>query len=108
MDTGGAILQISIALIATLGLVLLLAFVTKKFTGIGGRNNSLVKIVSVTQLGTREKLVLVQAGEQQLLLGVTQQQISKLHDFDQPISEVSEAGDAQVDFSSTLTKWMRR
>ena len=106
MDTGGAFLQVVLALMATLGLVLLLAYLAKRFTGIGGRANSSIKVISVTQLGARERLVLVQAGDKQLLLGVAQQQISTLHSFDEPIAEIS--NEEQTDFPSTLKNWMQR
>ncbi|MBV1906827.1 MAG: flagellar biosynthetic protein FliO [Pseudomonadales bacterium] len=108
MDTGGAVLQIALALLVTLGLVMLLAFAAKKFTGIGGRNSSLIKIVSVTQLGTKEKLVLVQAGDKQILLGVTSQQISNLCGFDDALINISTQPAEPVDFSSALKRWMKR
>jgi flagellar protein FliO/FliZ len=53
--------------------------------GGAGFNHRHIKVLSVMPLGTREKLMLVKAADETLLIGVTAQSISTLHRFDGPI-----------------------
>ncbi len=81
MDNFTVVLQVFLALAATLGLVLLCAFAARRFSGGGFRSNERIQILSVSQLGAKERLVLVNVEGKQVLLGVTQQNISSLHVF---------------------------
>ncbi len=62
-------------LILVLILIFALAYIVRRFNLVPTSNNVL-KVVAATSLGQREKVVLVQVGDQQYLLGVTPQQIN--------------------------------
>ncbi|NVK42666.1 MAG: flagellar biosynthetic protein FliO [Oceanospirillaceae bacterium] len=64
--------------------ILLVLWVLKRFTAIGGHHRDL-KVVAVLPLGTREKAVLVQVGERQLLIGVAPGRVSLLERFEEPV-----------------------
>ena len=66
-------------------LILGLSWFVKRFSQGGFMQNPTMKIVSSMPLGTRERLMLVDVGGKQLLLGVTATQIATLHVFDEPV-----------------------
>ncbi|ATG73204.1 flagellar biosynthetic protein FliO [Zobellella denitrificans] len=47
--------------------------------------NRRLRVVATLALGSRERVVVVQAGEEQFLLGVTAQQITQLGRLEQPL-----------------------
>ncbi len=90
---GGFMLQF----FAGLGLVLLcivvLAWIMKRAGGLQSSARGALKIVDGIALSARERIVLVQVGEQQVLLGVAPGRVNKVHVLDEPVSNV-EAGSA--------------
>jgi len=56
---------------------------------LGARGSDVgLNVVSVLSLGQRERIVVVQAGEEQLLLGVTSPQITTLHVLETPLKKL--------------------
>lgn len=105
--TGGYLLKLIVALGSVLLIFLLLAFLTKKFHRYGQSHNRNMSVLSTMSVGTRERLMLVQVGEAQLLLGVTPSRIDKLFVLDKPlpgtdpsISDASSKVDTNVDSAS--------
>ena len=73
--------------LAVIGVLLVLGWVLRRLRGaalLGGSKQ--LKIVASLTLGQRERVVVVQVGEEQWLLGVTTQQISGLGKLDQPLT----------------------
>ncbi|MFO1387999.1 flagellar biosynthetic protein FliO [Cellvibrio sp.] len=79
-----------------------LSWFVKRFSQGGFLNNPTMKIVSAMPLGTRERLMLVDVGGKQLLLGVTATQINTLHVFDEPVVSTEKNQPATSDFSQKL------
>ena len=89
-----------------------LSWFVKRFAQGGFMHNPSMKVVSTLPMGTRERLMLVDVGGKQLLLGVTATQINTLHVFDEPVvptekvqTEKAQAGKSQAvasDFSQKL------
>ena len=63
-----------------------------------------MKVVSSLPLGAKERLVVVQVGKEQLLLGVSQQQVALIKTLDEPL-EIKEF--MAPEFSQQLSKWMK-
>ncbi len=80
-------IQVFLGLMLVLSLMFALAWLAKRMRlvpgTVGGQNA--IRTLAVVSLGSREKLLLVQVGEEQLLLGVTNQQITCLHELKTPI-----------------------
>lgn len=93
-------------LVGGLALILVLIYglswFVKRFSQGGFLNNPTMKIVSAMPLGTRERLMLVDVGGKQLLLGVTATQINTLHVFDEPVVATAKEQTAASDFSQKL------
>lgn len=71
-------------LIIVLGLIFLLAYLVKRLKLVP-TSHGVLKTLAVTPLGQREKMVLVEVGGQQYLLGVTSQQVTLIDKLDNPI-----------------------
>lgn len=90
------------------GLVLILVLIyglswfVKRFSQGGFMQNPIMKIVSAMPLGTRERLMLIEVGGKQLLLGVTATQINTLHVFDEPVVPTEKSQPVASDFSQKL------
>lgn len=95
------------ALMLVVVLILFLAWLLKrmKLPGIQGGDASL-KILRQLPVGQRERIVLLQVGEEQMLVGVTQQNISLLSKLDQPLSlnETQSGGE----FANHLSKLLKK
>ncbi len=93
-------------LLAGLVLVLLvfmgLAWLIRRSGAAGGFSQQGLKVLATLPLSTRERVVLVQAGSQQLLLGVAPGRVNLLQSFDQPLIEVP------VATSPPFSQWLQR
>jgi flagellar protein FliO/FliZ len=84
--TAGSLLQVTLSLALVLAAVFAAAWVVRRLRGFSRFGANAIQVVADAPLGTKERAVLVQVGEQQLLLGVTQGQVNLLHVLPQPIS----------------------
>ena len=82
MNAGSMILS----LLMVLALIIICAFVLKRFN-ISQQGISQLKVITSLSLGTKERLMVVQVGEQQLLLGVTAQQITLFETLAEPLTK---------------------
>jgi len=73
-----------LSLLMVLGLIIISALVLKRFN-LTQQSSSQLKVIASLSLGTKEKVVVVQIGDQQLALGVCSQQISLLKQLETPI-----------------------
>jgi len=80
MDAGSMVLS----LLMVLGLIILCALVLKRFN-LTQQGVSQLKVVTSLSLGAKERVVVVQVGEQQLLLGVTAQQVTLIERISEPL-----------------------
>jgi flagellar protein FliO/FliZ len=81
MDAGSMILSLLMVLV----LIILCAFVLKRFN-LTQQGVSQLKVVTSLSLGAKERVVVIQAGEQQLLLGVTAQQVTLIERLAEPLA----------------------
>ncbi len=82
MDAGSMI----ISLLMVLALIIICAFVLKRFN-LTQQSVSQLRVVTSLSLGAKERVMVVQVGEQQLLLGVTAQKITLLETLAEPLAE---------------------
>lgn len=81
----GYLLQLVIGLVIVLLCILALAWAAKKVNKFRLINDDSLKILGGLSMGARERVVLLQVGESQLLLGVSPGRINTLHVLDAPI-----------------------
>lgn len=82
----GSLLQVTFSLALVLAAVFAAAWLVRRLRGFGKFGVNVIQVVADAPLGTKERAVLVQVGEQQLLLGVTPGQVNLLHVLAQPVS----------------------
>lgn len=73
------------ALAAVLALIFAAAWVLKRIQHGQASGRQHLKVVSILPLSTRERVVLIQAGEEQVLMGVSGAGIQHLHTLEKPI-----------------------
>jgi len=84
MDAGSMILS----LLMVLGLIVICALILKRFN-LTQQDTSQLKLVTSLSLGAKERVVVIQVGKQQLLLGVTAAKITLLDNLAEPLSTKS-------------------
>lgn len=87
--TTGALVETLFGLLLVLVCIAFLAWLLRRTGRFDTTANGEMKIIAGLSLGPRERAVLIQVGEQQILVGVTAQQIQTLHVLDQPISNTN-------------------
>ncbi len=99
---GGFMLQF----IAGLGIVILcivgLAWMLKRAGGLQSSARGTLRVIDGVALSTRERLVLVQVGDQQVLLGVAPGRVNRVHVLDEPVLTTSPEGDRTDSFAARL------
>jgi len=80
MDAGSMI----VSLLMVLALIIVSAFVLKRFN-LTQQNSSQLRVIASLSLGAKEKVIVVQIGEEQLVLGVCPAHISLLKTLETPI-----------------------
>lgn len=83
--TASTLLQTIFGLIMVLAVILFLGWLLKRSQYFHAAHHGQLKVLGAISLGAREKAVLIQVGEQQILLGVTPQQINTLHTLSEPL-----------------------
>lgn len=77
--------QVFLGLLLVVGMILGMAWLLKRMGGGGYAQGKSMKVVAALSLGAREKAVLVQVGDKQMMLGVAPGRVNCLHVFDEPI-----------------------
>jgi len=101
------LLQTLMGLMLVLACVVLVAWLLKRTNSFHTAANGKLKVIAGIPLGTRERAVLVQIGDEQILLGVTPQQINTLHKLETPLS-VDNSNSMSSDFAGKLRKIMQQ
>jgi flagellar protein FliO/FliZ len=106
-NMAGSLIETTLGLLVVLAVIGGLAWAFKRFghlqTGVQGK----LKIVGGVSLGARERVVLLQVGDQQLVVGVAPGQIQTLHVLAEPLPEGNDSADTPT-FSSRLQSAMAR
>lgn len=92
-----------LSLFLVLGLIIVCALIIKRFNLTQQGVNQL-KVVSTLRLGAKERIIVIQVGEQQLLLGVTNQNITLLDTLSEPLTQQTmNNGDLPINILSFLS-----
>ena len=87
-SVGGQLTQLVLGLLLVIGLIFVLAWLMRRVQRIGPGNGQVIELVGSRALGPRDRLVLVQVGEEQILLGITPGRITPLHVLKTPVDAV--------------------
>jgi flagellar protein FliO/FliZ len=108
----GAMLEMLLWLVVVVGFILACAWAYKRLNGGVLAPAGVIKVRSVMQVGSRERIALVEVGATQLLIGVCPTQISTLHVFHEPVLPLAEAteqgGRVSSEFASRLQSLLNK
>ncbi len=89
--TAGYLVQVIGSLLLVFICLFAVVYFLRRFNGVGGASGSVLRVLGSASVGQREKVVLIDAGGEQLLLGVAQGSVRTLHVFAEPIVAADEA-----------------
>jgi flagellar protein FliO/FliZ len=104
----GSLAQMILGLTAVLALILGLAWVMRRMGGIPGAAAGSLRVLGGLSMGTRERVVLIQVGETQLLIGVAPGRVQTLHVLEQPVQLNETNPPGKGNFAASLNAALRR
>ena len=87
-QVSGQLLQLAVGLLLVIGLIFLLAWVVRRIQHnlpVKG-SQQIISLLATQSLGPRDRLLLVQVGTEQILLGLTPGTIVPLHVLQEPVA----------------------
>lgn len=103
---GGQLTQLVLGLLLVLGLIFGLAWLLRRVQHAAPRQGQVIELISSRALGARDRLVLVQVGNEQILLGLTPGRITPLHVLKEPVALPSTPQPATPEFAKRLMELM--
>ena len=76
-----SLLQVLIALISVICIIFILSVLVKKFNILPGGSSGLIKIISGISLTSKDRLLLIQVGDEQILVSASPAGINKIHEL---------------------------
>ena len=84
-DMSSQLGQMLLGLLLVIGLIFALAWMMRRVQRIVPRGGQVIKVLATQPLGPRDRLLLVQVGSEQVLLGFTPGNITTLHVLKEPV-----------------------
>jgi len=99
----GQLLQLLLGLLLVIAVIFVLAWVVRRIQQRlpAGSSKNCIQLIATQPLGPRERLLLVQVGKEQVLLGLTPGSIKPLHVLQEPV-QVEPPADGAADFAGKL------
>ncbi|WP_268406716.1 flagellar biosynthetic protein FliO [Alteromonas sp. a30] len=96
-------MSVFLSLIVVIGIVFMLAYLLRRLNVTHTGSNQM-HVVATMMVGTRERMMVVQVGDEQHLIGITANNINHLAKLEQPISGPQVNENLKSKFQSLLTK----
>jgi flagellar protein FliO/FliZ len=93
--------QLAFGLLLVVALIFVLAWLLRRVQQLGPRGGQVIQLVATQALGPRDRLVLVQVGGEQILLGLSAGRIAPLHVLKEPV-QLAETQAASPEFAKRL------
>jgi flagellar protein FliO/FliZ len=103
-----ALLETLLGLFVVLACIAFLAWLLRRTGRFQTTANGEMKIITSLALGPRERAVLLQVGEQQILVGVTSQHVQTLHILDTPVSTTTIKNNSNTTFAEKFQQVMQQ
>ena len=87
--TGDYLLQVIGSFVVVILLLVGVLVLLRRFNGVSSQMSGNMRVVSSVGVGQRERVVLLQVGEEQILVGIGPGNVRKIHAFDEPVVEPS-------------------
>ncbi len=83
---GGEVLNMGISMLIVVGVIVLLGWLYSRSRFVGVGNSDTINVIATRAMGPKERLLIVEVADQQLLVGMTATAVQTLHVFDKPIA----------------------
>ncbi|MDH0648291.1 flagellar biosynthetic protein FliO [Pseudomonas sp. GD03858] len=103
---GAQLAQMVFGLLLVVGLIFALAWLLRRMQGNAQRGAQVIEIVGSRAIGPRDRLLLVQVGKEQILIGHTPGSIEALHVLAEPVDVPAAARQATPEFAQRLLELM--
>ncbi|MDA3806445.1 MAG: flagellar biosynthetic protein FliO [Thiomicrorhabdus sp.] len=77
--------QILVSLVLVLVIIFVAAWLLRRYSRFPGVAGGHLKVIGTLSVGQRERIMLLQVGKEQILVGVTSNKISTLHQLEEPV-----------------------
>lgn len=98
---GGEILSLGASMIIIVGIIVLLGWLYSRSRFMSGGSSDVINIVATRALGPKERLMVVEVADQQLLVGMTAAGVQTLHVLDKPVQAIQKES-SQAGFAGKL------
>ena len=99
---GGELLSMGLSMFVVVAVILVLGWMYSRSRFVSGGASELIAVVASRTLGPKERLLIVDVGGQQMLIGMTSTAVQTLHVFEQPVGEPQQA--SNKGFAQKLTR----
>lgn len=103
-----ALLETLLGLFVVLACIAFLAWLLRRTGRFQTTENGEMKIITSLALGPRERAVLLQVGEQQILVGVTSQHVQTLHILETPVNTTTIKNNSNTSFAEKFQQVMQQ
>ncbi|KKO16229.1 MULTISPECIES: flagellar biosynthetic protein FliO [Pseudomonas] len=103
---GGQLAQMVFGLLLVVGLIFFLAWLLRRMQSTAVKGGQVIEIVGSRAIGPRDRLLLVQVGKEQILIGHTPGSIETLHVLAEPVEVPENARQATPEFAQRLMELM--
>ena len=104
----GGMAQVVLGLLFVIAMIVGVAWLTRRFGNFQTDASGALRVLGGLSMGPRERVVLVQVGDKQLLLGVAPGRVSTLHVLDKPLALVTPTGPANDSFAARLASLLKQ
>ena len=102
------LLKLTAGLVFIVLLIFALAWLMKKMQLTQNSHNGLINVVSAISVGHKERIALIEVGEEQILVGLTPGRIEKLHTLKDKLQVDQNAGNRVPNFGEKFRHMMER
>ena len=99
---GSEVLSMLVSMVIVIGAIIALGWLYSRSRLATGGARDVINVVASRALGTKERLILVEVADQQLLVGMTSTQIQTLHVFDGKVVQNEVGAGNEPGFSERL------
>ncbi len=103
IGSASTLLSVFMSLILVIGIVFMLAYLMRRFNVTQSGSQELQVVASMV-VGTRERMMVIQVGQEQHLIGITANRINHLAKLEQPISGNAATENLKSKFQNLLLK----
>nr|WP_050990028.1 flagellar biosynthetic protein FliO [Pseudomonas donghuensis] len=105
-SAAGQLTQLVLGLLLVLGLIFFLAWLLRRVQNAAPGSAQVIEILGSRSLGPRDRLLLIQVGKEQILIGHSPGTIEALHVLAEPVEVPVSARQATPEFAQRLMELM--